>query len=557
MMMLKWTLIVGVYSLSLITSAESALVVTTNLTATAYKGRSITLPCRFEGEPTAVYWYKHNRTAPDAEPKVPVQFFQGKVFNEEEPRFNMTADYSMVISDIRIEDEEMYSCKPVLEDDSTGESFTNLTVIALADPLEPVVPDCKPTEPGKCVYEVVGVVTESFELRCRVDEVKPAVTLSWTAQDGTERPSEETPSGPDENGLFSVVSVFTVFRGEIGETFVCKATGDSVNGTSTLLVTVKYPEKKGLSGGAKAGIAVFLIFLIVIVAVVAIVYIMWKKRKNQKPENYPDQMQLLAPFQGDFNELAEKLRDYKPGSFSNLEKKEDRSWPKVTRLGVFGVTHAGKSSLVRSLTYSLKGDFIAVEVAQSHSIGGVTVIPKTFAITDHISVVDNRGLKDLDVSCITDIMDQMQGKCKLLDGTVDFPILVFDARQPVNALEKFLPDFVKATRKEFGSHPAIVFTHARNVGDRQDTIKAQATGMGALDQKIYFVENFTEDPTEPCFERRLEFLRMLKTMLQCADENLVIRDNKKAKGNGASNVVEMDSDDAPRQKGFLGFFKKK
>ena len=93
-------------------------------------------------------------------------------------------------------------------------------------------------------------------------------------------------------------------------------------------------------------------------------------------------------------------------------------------------------------------------------------------------------------------------------------------------------------RLHIGSHPAIVFTHRASVGERLDTIKAQATGMGALDQKLYFIENFTEKPTEPCFERRLKLLEMLETMLECADENLIVRDNKR-RGNGSTKIASV------------------
>ena len=99
-----------------------------------------------------------------------------------------------------------------------------------------------------------------------------------------------------------------------------------------------------------------------------------------------------------------------------------------------------------------------------------------------------------------------------------------------------------------------MFTHRDGVKDNLDTIKAQATGMGALDQKLYFIENFTEEPKEPCLERRLEFLNILKSMLQCADENLVQRNNKKRGGNGASNVAQMDAVGPGKASGSKGFF---
>eukprot|EP00057_Strongylocentrotus_purpuratus_P003407 XP_003726585.1 PREDICTED: uncharacterized protein LOC100893534 isoform X1 [Strongylocentrotus purpuratus] len=563
-MMFNWGL-VAVCILA-ISGVEANLEVTTDPNATAFRGGSITLTCRFIGEPFAIYWYKHNRTgAPDNTADIVVRYFNGQWLSSDKyPRYNITSDYSMVISDVQIEDEETYSCEVVLKDDASGKNNTDLTVIALANPLHPVVSGCIMTKPRECVYEVQGADTEIFALRCRVEQVRPAVSLSWTTRRDVEIETPTIPVTDPKDGLFNATRDLTVTRTEIenGESFVCQASGDSVNGTSKLVVTVKYPSEGGLSGGGKAGIVIFVLIVVAIGIGIGIGFFLWRRKEEEKkkeqekdPEKEP-----LSPLQIEFEDLAKKINGYTPGSFSGLEVKEGRSWSKVTRLGVFGVTHAGKSSLVRSLKYSLTGDFGTVEVAQSHSIGGVTVIPKPFRLTDHITVVDNRGLKDLDVSCIKDIMDQIRGQSKLLEGTVDFPILVFDARQPVNALDKFLPDFVKAIRGEFGSHPAIVFTHCDSVGDRMDTIKAQATGMGALDQKLYFIENFTETPTEPCYERRMKLLRMLETMMACADENLIERDNKKRRGNGPTKIVSMDMDVPDTTSGskrFLEFLKRK
>eukprot|EP00057_Strongylocentrotus_purpuratus_P024374 XP_011678848.1 PREDICTED: uncharacterized protein LOC100893534 isoform X4 [Strongylocentrotus purpuratus] len=549
-----------------VSRVDSNLEVITNPNATAYRGGKITLPCRFSGVPEAVYWHKHNRTgAPDNTATLVVSKVKDQdVYQPVDLRYTITTDHSLVISDVQIEDETTYSCEVSVPNAPTGRNYTDLTVIVLAKQLHPVVSDCTVNKPGECVYEIPGADTNVIVLRCRVEQVRPEVSLIWTNPRGVEI---ETPTisvtGP-EGGLFNTTGDLTVTRTEIenGESFVCQASGDSVNGTSKLVVTVKYPSEGGLSGGGKAGIVIFVLIVVAIGIGIGIGFFLWRRKEEEKkkeqekdPEKEP-----LSPLQIEFEDLAKKINGYTPGSFSGLEVKEGRSWSKVTRLGVFGVTHAGKSSLVRSLKYSLTGDFGTVEVAQSHSIGGVTVIPKPFRLTDHITVVDNRGLKDLDVSCIKDIMDQIRGQSKLLEGTVDFPILVFDARQPVNALDKFLPDFVKAIRGEFGSHPAIVFTHCDSVGDRMDTIKAQATGMGALDQKLYFIENFTETPTEPCYERRMKLLRMLETMMACADENLIERDNKKRRGNGPTKIVSMDMDVPDTTSGskrFLEFLKRK
>ncbi|XP_030834857.1 uncharacterized protein LOC115921503 [Strongylocentrotus purpuratus] len=402
----------------LFSGVDSNLEVITNPNATAYRGGNITLPCRFSGVPEAVYWHKHNRTgAPDDQATLVVSKVKDQdVYQPVDPRYDITTDHSLVISDVQIEDETTYSCEVSVPNAPTGKNYTALTVIALAKKLYPVVRGCMVTErakPGKCVYEV-RADTENFVLMCRVEQVKPVVSLSWTNQYNDERTINRLVTGPDEDGLFNATSELRVSRTEIenGDSFVCKATGESVKGTSALVVTVKYPS--GLSSGGKAGIAIFVLIVIAVIGI-GIGFFLWRRKKEQEKkeakreaEMKDPEMEPLSPLQSKFEVLAEKIKNYKPGSFSRLEKKKGRIWPEVTRLGVFGVTNAGKSSLVRSLNFSLTGEFIDVEVATSESIGGLTTIPKPFCLTDHLTVVDNRGLKDLDVSGINGIMDQIR-----------------------------------------------------------------------------------------------------------------------------------------------------
>ena len=86
--------------------------------------------------------------------------------------------------------------------------------------------------------------------------------------------------------------------------------------------------------------------------------------------------------------------------------------------------------------------------------------------------------------------------------------------------------------------------------------------MGALDQRVLFIENFTQKPKGDCLAQRMEFLKYLKDFLEHGDENMAHKSDKKSGGDDSSNqqplLDEKGSAKPESTKGKLfNFFSKK
>ncbi|XP_071483910.1 uncharacterized protein [Diadema antillarum] len=189
-----------------------------------------------------------------------------------------------------------------------------------------------------------------------------------------------------------------------------------------------------------------------------------------------------------------KIRDYKPGKFSRSERSDDVQLPRQVKLSVIGPTGAGNSSFIRSLNYAFSGTFTdTIEVGGEMVPGGVTRNTIPHYLTGNIIVEDNRGLHDLSSERVSDL-------------------------------------------KSLRSHPVLVLTHRDKAKfrGRKDRIIDEAKAVGALDEKLFFVENFTKrlDDNDPELEvRTLEFLDVFLKLLDFADDNLVRHANNE-KENG-------------------------
>ena len=99
---------------------------TTGSNVTAVRGIESRLPCPITREPVALFWHQHNNEDIGTS-RIVAKFFNGKLTNEA-PRFNITDDYSLVISNISVQDEKVYSCQ-VIYRGSDERNYTYLRVI--------------------------------------------------------------------------------------------------------------------------------------------------------------------------------------------------------------------------------------------------------------------------------------------------------------------------------------------------------------------------------------------------------------------------------------------
>ncbi|XP_071503096.1 uncharacterized protein [Diadema antillarum] len=96
---------------------------------------NIHLPCHFEEEPLAVFWVKESMSNQQLETRK-ASFFDGNFASKTE-RFNIDENYSLIISDVHVEDEGSYYCQLVL---GSFEVFLNSTFLSVNSPAVDTLP---------------------------------------------------------------------------------------------------------------------------------------------------------------------------------------------------------------------------------------------------------------------------------------------------------------------------------------------------------------------------------------------------------------------------------
>nr|XP_054761146.1 uncharacterized protein LOC129267461 [Lytechinus pictus] len=247
---------------------------------TAVRGGNISLPCNFSVSARAVYWYKHDFTgAPDDGASLVARDYRG--ITDPVPgfdRFSITNDYSLIIRNVTVHDETTYSCQVVgidTMDVDTERGYTDLRVIALAQPLEPIIEIIEPctfTAQGGCVYHVdrstIGKDTsEDVILVSKLFNVRPLPNLTWIGSDGKLN-KHATYQMQQKDGLFSISSQVQVSKSHLDHHYTCHAEGEAVNGTSSVVISFEDSVTHGSNDRVSMtsiGISVIITTLVVIV----------------------------------------------------------------------------------------------------------------------------------------------------------------------------------------------------------------------------------------------------------------------------------------------------
>ncbi|XP_071476620.1 uncharacterized protein [Diadema antillarum] len=245
-------------------SAEAS-VVSTVPDVLGWKGEDISLPCDIPEEPLAVYWIKETISGQETK----AGFFDGS-FESTEERFKMNMNFSLVITDLEVADEGLYNCQVALIDFETLENSTFVTVNSMAS--RQVIEECvreSLTDQGLRSYQTPPN-SHSFNLTCVVSGFKPNISMLWTEETGKRLNSvvsQQTTLPDDTYERFETIIVSAKYGTE--QTFLCVATGDSLNGTWTTGISVLSISGKGdkfdLIIGLASGlhVAVIILFLLV------------------------------------------------------------------------------------------------------------------------------------------------------------------------------------------------------------------------------------------------------------------------------------------------------
>ncbi|XP_063959318.1 uncharacterized protein LOC135154985 [Lytechinus pictus] len=224
----------------------AALRLYTEKNLTAVRGGNMSLPCRFSVPAHAAYWYKHNFTgASEDGASLVARDYQG--ITDHIPgfeRFSITRDYSLIIRNIIVHDETTYSCLVFNMDLNEERGYTDLRVIALAEPLEPIIEIIEPctfTAQGECIYHVdrstIGKDTsEDVILVSKLFNVRPLPNLTWIGSNGRLH-ENATYQTKEKDGLFSISSQIQVSKSHLNHHYTCQAKGEAMNGTSSVVIS--------------------------------------------------------------------------------------------------------------------------------------------------------------------------------------------------------------------------------------------------------------------------------------------------------------------------------
>ncbi|XP_072175659.1 uncharacterized protein [Diadema setosum] len=243
-------------------------VVDTVPTVQGWRGQDIRLPCDFQEEPFAVYWYKESVSNPDT--STTMAFFAGNFVSMTE-RFIIERNFNLFITDLEVADGGVYRCQLLMK---TFEVHSNSSVLAISSMASThEIEECDDenhSNPSQCSYQTPQK-SVSFNLTCVVSGFMPNISMFWT-----------------ESGmrLYSVISRQTTLsdstykrsetiavtaKQETEQTFLCKAFGKSVKGASTaeiIVLPIYIPGKQDNTGviiGRAIGILVVLIITFLLV----------------------------------------------------------------------------------------------------------------------------------------------------------------------------------------------------------------------------------------------------------------------------------------------------
>nr|XP_054761082.1 uncharacterized protein LOC129267393 [Lytechinus pictus] len=342
---------------------SSSFTVFTEQSVTAVKGGNVSIPCNFTGNPTFVWWWKHDSTgATDDDVTLVAREFEGIVEDAGIDRFNITKsenDYRLTIRNVSLLDETTYSCQVELDNHEDERGYTNLSVLALAEPLEPVIKLCHVTTPGHCTYFIDKNPPEQVNLVCELHQVRPPVNLTWKKIDGILRETDP-PLVYDQNGLYTVSSVLQISRSEFDHQYKCEARGQAVNGVSSTTASFGSKTTETPQTGLHPGYIVLITFLILGIVIILVLIAVFYHIKVGIPclsRDGAGSANLDSIPLNEVQSLQRKIRDYSPGSLTDKVLARGKYPNAPTRMAIVGLTGAGKSSFIRSLKYAYSGEF--------------------------------------------------------------------------------------------------------------------------------------------------------------------------------------------------------
>ncbi|XP_071477168.1 uncharacterized protein [Diadema antillarum] len=258
-----------------------ASVVGTAPNVQGWKGEDIVLQCDIKEEPLFVYWEKEGFLNPEQKTRK-AEYFDGN-FESLEERFYIEKSFSLVISDLEVADEGRYYCQVLLKNTQSLENSTTMTISSMAS--GHTIEECadrSQSRQSRCTYQSPSN-TPSLSLTCAVSGFKPNVSMLWTEESGKRLNSVVSQQNTLSDGTYERFETITVStKHGTEQTFICVATGDSLNGTSTREIIILPVSGKRVISGLIIGLTIG-----VLVAIVILFHFVGKYLQRKHPNYLP------------------------------------------------------------------------------------------------------------------------------------------------------------------------------------------------------------------------------------------------------------------------------
>ncbi|XP_072172325.1 uncharacterized protein [Diadema setosum] len=267
----------------LLAHSGKASVVSTAPNVQGWRADDIRLRCVIQEELLAVSWSKEGILG-QQQRTIKAGFAVGE-FRSSEERFDIDQDFSLVISELEVADEGRYYCQVELKSHENFDNSTFLTMSSMAS--RHTIEECddkSQSHHSRCTYQSPSN-NPSFTLTCVVTGFKPNVSMLWTEESGKRLNSVDSHQNTLSDGTYERFETITVSAMHGTEqTFMCMATGDSLNGTSTRDITV-LPV---YVSGKRAHLALIIGLAIGLPAALIVVFLfVGKYLQNKHPDYLP------------------------------------------------------------------------------------------------------------------------------------------------------------------------------------------------------------------------------------------------------------------------------
>ncbi|XP_071511145.1 uncharacterized protein [Diadema antillarum] len=230
-----------------------------------------------------MYWEKEDFLNPEQKTRK-AQYFDDN-FESLEERFDIDKKFSLVISSLEMADEGRYYCQVLLKNSQSLRNSTIMTIRSMAS--EHTIEECadrSQSRQSRCTYQSPSNIP-SLNFTCVVSGFKPNVSMLWTEGSGKRLYSVVSQQNTLSDGTFERFETITVSaKHGTQQTFMCVATGESLNGTSTREITV-LPSSVS---GKRVNLGLIIGLTIGVPVAIVIIFVFWGKYLLSKhPDNLP------------------------------------------------------------------------------------------------------------------------------------------------------------------------------------------------------------------------------------------------------------------------------